>query len=291
MPSGQSFFGRVCKVTIAAPVADKSNFKDTISSTVTEIENLRVQFTVKKTLKKEPNTSEIKITNLAPSTRKSLQTKGVKVMLQAGYKNTGMAKIFSGDARAIDHVRTGADWETVLHLGDGERSWQFATVNESFSPGASKGVVMRTLANSLGVDVGNAFTVADSLQGSLDGGWCASGSAAREFGRLMKAYGLEWSIQDGAIQVLKPYEALKSEIEEISPSSGLIGSPEMGTPGKKGKPALLEFTTLLAPCKVGQKVRLKSERYDGEVRIVAVEFTGDTASGDWYRKIHGEVIK
>jgi hypothetical protein len=288
--SNQTLFGRIYRLTIAAPVATANNFKDTTSEVI-EIEDMRIQFNVKKTLKKEPNTSEIRITNLSPSRRASLQKKGVKVRLEIGYRDMGLGQIFSGDVRTVDHVRQGADWETIMQLGDGERAWQFARVNESFTAGASRADVVRAVANAMGIELGNVSERLGAIQGTFDQGWCASGSASREFDRVMKACGLEWSVQDGALQVLEKYQALNQPIEEISPSSGLIGSPEMGSPPKKGKPALVKFDALIGPCKPGAKVRLKSERYDGEVRITSVEFSGDSAGGPWFRKMAGEVLK
>lgn len=293
--NNQALFGRICKLTIATPVSDPTNFKDTTSSEVIEINGgdggMRIQFKVKKTLKKEPNTSEIRVSNLSPDRRASLQKKGVKVLLEAGYKDTGLSRIFSGDVRTVDHVRSGADWETVMQLGDGERAWQFARVNESFAPGTPIANVVKTLAGSLGLDLGNTNDQLKDITGTFDHGYCASGSASRAFDGVMKACRFDWSVQDGALQLLKPGQALSQSIPEISPSSGLVNSPEMGTPQKKGKPTLVKFDALLTPVKPGAKARLKSERYDGDVRVVSVEFTGDTHGGDWYSKIAGEVLK
>jgi hypothetical protein len=288
--SGQALIGRIYKLTIATPVATPNNFKDTTSEVI-EITDMRIQFSITKTLKKEPNTGEIRITNLSPSRRASLQKKGVKVRLEVGYKDTGLTQIFSGDVRTIDHVRMGADWETVMQLGDGERAWQFARVNESFAPGTPKSEVVRRLADSLGVDAGNVAKQIADITGTFDQGFAASGSASRAFDQVIRAVDLEWSMQDGALQLLRPDQALDATVPDITPTSGLIGSPEMGTPPTKGKPALVKFDALLTPVKPGSKVKLKSDRYDGYVKVVGVEFTGDTRGGAWYSKIAGEVLK
>jgi hypothetical protein len=288
--SDQALFGRIYRLTIATPVADAANFKDTTSEVI-EITDLRIEFSIRKTLKKEPNTGEIRITNLSPSVRASLQKKGVRVRLEVGYRDAGLSQIFSGDARTIDHVRQGADWVTVIHLGDGERAWQFARVNESFGPGTPKSDVVRRVAESLGVDTGNVAKQIADITGTFDQGFAVSGSASRAFDQVIRAVELEWSFQDGALQLLRPGQALESTVPDITPSSGLIGSPEMGSPPKKGKPALIKFDALLTPVKPGGKVKLKSDRYDGFVRVVGVEFVGDTAGGPWYSKIAGEALR
>lgn len=297
--SDQALFDRRCRLTIADPVKEKNNFKfETFN--VTEIDGgrsdanligMRVQFDIKKTLKKEPNTSTITVTNLSADSRSKFQAKGVHVTLEAGYKDTGMVRYFAGDVRTVDHVRKGPDWESVFRLGDGERAWQFARVNESFAPGAAVSDVLRSVAGRMGIDLGNAIEQANKLGTKLDQGFCVSGSASRALDLLMKSIGMEWSIQDGALQILKVSQVLDLPVPEIGPDSGLLDSPEMGSPPKKGAPALVKFKCLLTSVKPGAKVKLKSERYNGYLRVVACSFKGDTSGGDWFSEISGELLK
>lgn len=292
--SGQALFGRRCRVTIATPVATEGNFRDTTSEVV-EIDGgdggLRIAGSIRKTTKKEPNTCEIRIYNLSPSRRAGLQKKGVKVLVEVGYKDTGLSRVFSGDARTVDHVREGADWITVLKLGDGERAWQYARVNESFAPGTPRADVVRTLAEKMGLDLGNVAKQVADITGTFDAGFAASGSASRAFEQVIRAVELEWSMQDGALQLLRPDQPLDQSVPDITPQTGLIGSPEMGSPPKKGKPALVKFTALMTPVKPGSKVKLKSERYDGYVRVTGIEYDFDTHGASWYSKIAGQVLK
>lgn len=297
---GDFLFDRRCRLTIANPVSTPNDFQNTttdvieIDGGVTDDEavaGMRVKFKITKTLKKEPNTSEIVVTNLSPDRRKSLQQKGVKVMLEAGYRDTGVAKIFSGDVRSVDHIRDAANFDTTLKLGDGERAWNFARVAESFSPGTRAADVFKSLAKATGLDLGNVSDVANGISAQFDQGYCASGSAAREFDRIVTSLGLTWSTQDGILQVLDPDGTLDAPIPEITPDSGLVDSPEMGSPNKKGKPTLVTFKSLLQPVKPGGKVKLRSERYDGNVKVKTVVYEGDTHGGEWYVTIAGEVLK
>ena len=301
-------FGRICRLVVSSS-AEKEIAKTVNSSTVEittdaieitgGIGGLRIRASIKKTLKKEPNTSEIRITNLGPSSRAFLQKKGVKALLEAGYRDTGMARLFYGDVRTVDHVRHGADWETVVRLGDGERGWQFGRINESFASGTAIADVVKAIARAMGLDDGKVDEQLQSAAAAsngrvptkLDHGFAASGSASRAMDKIMKSVRLPWSVQDGELQILAEEQALEKTIPDIAPSSGLIGSPEMGTPPKKGHPALVKFDALLTPVKPGSKVRLKSDRYDGEVKVVGVEFALDTHGGDWYVRMAGEVLK
>lgn len=298
--NGQALFDRRCRVTIANPVKTANDYKD-VTTDVIEIDGgttddravsgLRVWFKITKKLTKEPNTSEIIVTNLSPNRRSSLQQKGVRVLLEAGYKETGVSRYFSGDVRTIDHIRNGADWDTSLKLGDGERAWNFARVYESFAPGTPKSSVVKTLAESMGLDVGNLESQLSGIVGTIDQGFAAAGSASRAFDQFVKSIGKEWSVQDNALQILDPYEVLDLPIPEISVDSGLLGSPEMGTPPKKGKPPLVKFKSLLIPTRPGAKVKLVSKRYNGYVRVVAVTFTGDTHGGEWETEISGQILQ
>lgn len=299
--SGHALFDRRCRLTIANPVAAPNDFKN-VTTDVVEIDGgvsdkaasgLRVKFKIVKTLKKEPNTSEIQVYNLSPSRRSSLQQKGVKVLLEAGYAGTdGISRYSSGDVRTIDHIREGADWNTTMHLGDGERAWNYARVNESFAPGTQGSDIFKVLAKAAGLDLGNVDKASSIITKVFDQGYAACGSAMRAFDQFVDSVGeISWSVQDGQIQVLKLDAVLDLPIPEITPQNGLIGSPEMGTPRKKGAPALVKFKSLLIPTKPGAKVRLKSSRYNGFLKVVSCVFTGDTHGGEWYSEIEGEILK
>lgn len=287
---------RRCRVTISLPVSTPGDFQGTTFDQIAinggdepTAPGLRVAFKIAKTDKKEPNTSEITVTNLAPSTRGRLQAKGVKVLLEAGYAGTGLSRLFFGDARTIDHVRDGADWNSVIKCGDGERAVRYARLSESFAGGTTAGQILQVLAGAMGLATGNVAAQAGALSTRFDHGYAVSGSVSQAIDRLVTSIGYTWSIQDGALQVLAPDQALDLPIPEVDPEHGLIGSPEMGTPETKGKPALLKFRSLLIPTKPGAKVRLRSARYDGVLRVKKCEFTGDTHGGDWYTDIHGVI--
>lgn len=298
--SGQILWDRRCRVTIATPVDDSTDFKDT-KTQVVEVDGgvtdqrgrigQRIQFKVTRTLKKEPNTSEITISNLNSTSRGNLQKRGVKLLLEAGYKSTGVARYFAGDVRSVDHIRADADWESKLRLGDGERAWNFSRVSESFAPGTARSDVAKRVGSLLGIDVGNLNDWASKISGSYDQGFTAFGSTARVFDQIIKGAQLEWSIQDNALQILDPYGTLDLPIPVISEDSGMVGSPEMGAPKKKGAPGLIKVKSLLFPTKPGAKVKLKSDRYDGYLRVESVTFTGDTHGGDWYTEIDGSIVK
>lgn len=294
--AGNALFDRRCKLTIANPLPTPNNFRSTFTDIieigdVNERFGMRITFKITKTLKKEPNTSEITITNLSPQRRASLQRKGVKVLLEAGYKATGVTQYFSGDVRTVDHVREGSDWTTKLKLGDGERAWKFARINESFAPGTRSADVLKRLAEAMGIDAGNVSKEALGVNSTLDQGFSAVGSASAAMDQFVKSLRKTWSVQDGQLQILDKKQTLDAPVPEISSSSGLVGSPEMGSPAKKGEPALVKIKALLTPVKPGGRIRLRSERYDGFLKVHSVTFAGDTHGGEWYSEINASIIR
>lgn len=282
-----TLFQRVARVTIALPSGSFSDTDPTQNALVIEADNnsvgLRIVFKIVKTKGKEPNVSEITIYNLSPTSRAKLQQKGVRVLLEAGYSSTGLALVFVGDVRTVDHLRDKADWKTVLKCGDGERSTRFARVGESFAGPCTVGDVVRYCVKQMGLALGNSAEQAGKLSVQLAHGWTAHGAASTELDRVLRAAGYTYSVQDGQVQILQPGQAVTQTVPDVTPTSGLIGSPEMGSPEQKGKAATLKYKTLLMPqARPGGRNHIKSERYDGVFRTMKVTHAGDTRGGDWY---------
>ncbi len=281
-------WGRRARVSISLPSGTFSDTNPEANTLVIEGGNtnqigLRIVFKVTKTSQKEPNTLEGMIYNLSPTTRAALQQKGVRLLLEAGYVATGLAQVFVGDVRTIDHIRDGADWKTIIKCGDGERAFRYSRISESFAAGATMFDVVKRAANSMGVALGNTAAQAAKLATPLYHGWVSHGAASSALDKAVKSLGYDYSIQNGVLQILAPNESLAQSIPVVSPQTGLIGSPEMGSPEKKGEPSLLKFKALLMPEALpGGRVQVISERYNGIFRTRKVDHSGDTMGGSWY---------
>lgn len=297
-----ALFKRRCAATVIPPALKGDKSETQAGFTVSD---LRMSFKVKKTLKKDPNTCELNITNLSAQTRAKMGTKGAKIILQAGYagfdgSNGTVGQIFSGDARTIDQVREGPDWVTKIQCGDGERAYQFVQVSESFKPGTKVSVVLSTIiqlmAKEMKIDPGDSLKRVSKIQGNLDmfiHGYAAVGKASRELDKVLSAVGLSYSIQDGKLQILGDADPTLEPAVFLSPDSGLIGSPAYCTPKKEGKKAkaVLKLKSLLQPTlKPGRTVVIESEGRKGQFRIEQLMHTGDTAGGDWFTELEVQPI-
>ncbi len=282
-------FRRSAAVAIAVPSGTKLN---QFQADVVEITDLRFRFTVKKSLSKEPNTAEIVVTNLSERSRAELQDKSLRISVRAGYEDT-VSTIFVGDARDVDSAQNGPDWETTIQCGDGERGYRHGRTNESFRAGTKVSDVVKKFAANMGVDVKFAEGFIGELRGKqFVNGYAARGRAARELDRVLKAYGYEWSVQDNQLQILKPGDGTTETVVELTTESGLVGSPTLGSPQKKGKKPVLKCKSLLQPSiRPGRRIVIDSTTgIRGTFKVNQVTHTGDTAGGEWYTEVEAEPI-
>lgn len=248
-----------------------------------------VTFRVKRTLRPEPNTCEVTVANLSPSTRASIESlDAVRVRIRAGYGDE-LATIYDGELREVSTTRDGPTITTTIRSGDGERAYRRSRVNRSFAPGSSVEDVMGHLAESMRTGIGNALSAVRDrgLAGIVDvfeSGTVVSGRAADELTRVLDAGNLEWSVQGGALQVLERGAALQTEALRLSSSTGLLGSPSVDAKGE------LRFRAMMIPgIAPGVRVVIDSEFHRGTYRIETAEFVGDTSGGEWAVECTGRV--
>lgn len=264
-----------------------------------DVSNLDMGFQVKRTLKPEPNTAELKLYNLNPAHRKvlemaassSLVQKGVvplPVSISAGYKTGPLAQIFLGNMRATFSTTNGPDIVTELSSGDGEANMASARMNTAFGPGSPISIVLQEIIGTLGVGPGNLAQALATLSATGKVTWSAKGcvlkgNAADHLSDACRSLGLEWSVQNGAVQILVLGQPLAGRAVLVTPNTGLVGSPSVDSKG------VLQFTTLLIPgIKPGVLVLLQSNAVQGQFRVVSVESTGDTLGEEWYHRCSAE---
>lgn len=271
----------------------------------TDASLLRVVFKVTKTLEKEPNSAEITVYNLAESTRGAMSDKFASVILKAGYGKPGTlgttATIFTGDARTIDHFRSGPDWTTKIQAGDGERAFQYDAANVSFGR-VEHVLAIRALVNQSSLNPGNLEqALASSKFANRDAvfrrGFSARGPLISEVEKLMRSHGFRTSVQQGAFRFtpISPdntdFSDPINQVPFISEKSGMVGGPQLGTPDKKEKkPSVVKVKVLLMPeVYCGGLVRVDAEHVRGTYLVQALTHSGDTMGGDWYTDL--ELVK
>lgn len=265
------------------------------------IKGLHLTFKIEKTLKPDPNTAEITIDGLTNEHRESISAKKAPlVRLAVGYKDS-LTQIFYGSLIHVSHEMTDATIRTTLSTGDGIEQYRKARIFASFGPKTSTAIVMQALLKNLGLKRGNADKFITTLKTGVKAdiylsGAAFAGSAAQELTHLTRSAGLDWSIQDGAIQIVDKNKAIDKFAILLESSAGkntgLIGSPSISNKGVCSGKCLIQPD--MYP---GRQIEVKARFVQGRFRLEKVSYNGDTEGQDWYcefeakNKFEGKEIK
>lgn len=263
------------------------------------ITGVRIVFKVKKVMGKTMNSAEIRMYNLSPESKNAFSEIGAAVLLRAGYlQGAGIPDVFVGLVRNIASVRDGADIVTIVDADDGAGALINRSVTGTFTAGASAVNALKHVAKSTGIPIKFMATVPDK---PFLTGWQYAGAPAAALSTLCARLGLEWSIQDGALVLVKAGGVAASSAAAaqqlaalISPETGLVGSLEKQAlrkqvPGAPATPAAQKrygwqgkclLNGVLAP---GDPVALEAASLPRRTifRLEQVEHVGDTHGHDW----------
>lgn len=242
---------------------------------------LRVVGKASKTLKPEPNTCELQIYNLSPDKRAALtKAKRPGVAVSAGYKGK-ITQIYYGQALHVRHERRDGDIVTTISTNDSGDKAQTARVHKSFKAGTKAGEVLKELTKALGVKVGNLNSAVQKLNTGKGAsiyieGCTIDGHAPHYLTELCRTAGLEWSIQDGTLQVLDIGKALAARAIVLD-ESNLIGTPAITSKN------VVEFMTFIqGDILPGRQVQVKHPFAEITARIENCNYQFDTYNEDWY---------
>lgn len=290
-------FDRICQVAFqrSVPTEDERRFFLELPQAV-EVTNLRMQFTIKKTLGKTPNSCEIMITNLAPRTRNEVEgpPAGLVATISAGHDNVAR-RMFSGDVVLAFSERDGADWITTLKLSDGGRAFAQARANRSYAPKTPLLTVLKDAAASMGAELPRELLSSSDLRTqNVATGAVMSGPTRDELTRLLAPFGYSWSFQDGKLQVLRDDEVSGIE-RDLSEDTAMIGSPtfERVKGGKNKAPKTkMRCSAILYPeLTPGGVIRVDAREVDGRFKLLEVEHKGDTHGESWTTDIEATEIR
>lgn len=251
------------------------------------IRDLRVAFSIEKNLESTPNTCTATVYNLSQASRAELHSDGLQVRLLAGYDGS-LASLFVGDLDRATSKLNGATWETRLELGDGTKAHRHGRVERSFKAGADALTLLNETAKSMDLALPTSLADATGMQDKLSGGIVLSGPSQAEMTRLLKAKGFGWSIQDGVLQVLPHDGATTVEAILVSVDTGMVGTPEMGVPEAKGKPAVLTIAKKIDPGALptpGGRILVDARDINGLFVVRRVTHVGDTGGSEWVSQI------
>jgi hypothetical protein len=297
--TGTTLFGRSCKLTVGTsldPSLVQAQFNDS-NTTGLDLSGLSISFVVEKSLvATEPNVATIKVWNLSEQSRQLLsKATALTVLLEAGYIG-GTSQIYFAGARSAWSTREGANYITHIESSDTIARPSGVRRTKKILPGSNSGSIYRTMGpkvplqqafqaitTSLGIGEGNlklALATGSAPITSVNGA-ALLGNGARRMTDLCRSAGLEWSVQDGELQLLNVGQTLSTtKAILISSASGLIDSPSVDSQGS------LELKTLLIPgLAPGVLILVDSLFVQGGFRIEKIRYEGNTHGQDWYAHI------
>lgn len=271
----------------------------TLDTVVVVTNTLRVTFEVERDSTRYPNRAAVTVYNLNKIHRDLLEVSlprptRANAQIKAGY-GTVPQKIFSGQIRTVTNVHNGTDWETRCTTGDSDFELNQATINQSFAKGTPLTTVFTALAVAMKVGVGNLGAVsalAKTQRGSvLSRGITLTGLAADNLQGLCEACDIEWSVQNGALQLLN--SAVREAIGApalLSVSTGLLNVRQEMIHEKDdttgivtSRPQVIGRALLLPNLVPGRRMLIQSDAVTGSFVCTQSIHRGDShgTGADW----------
>lgn len=255
-----------------------------------QIDDLRMVFTVTRSIISFPNQLELRIYNLSRTTQVLIEEKFTKVFLFAGYGDN-LQLIFKGDIQNVSLSSNGVDGITTIFSGDGHLDFLTTTFSKTFSPTVPLKTIITELAKSfkntsIGTLNGLANKASPLRSTTLDG------HTASQLDKLAKTFEFEWKIENGVFTTSASKNTLSKSAVVVSAETGLLEVPVVTEIG-------VNIKTLLNPLYVPRGL-VKIETTDSQIRtpnaafyklprtkskgvfpIVKVTHVGDTHGAQW----------
>lgn len=255
---------------------------------------LKVEFSISKSVSSQQNSAEITIYNLAEGNRNALGKELDDIELEAGYMpptgGSNVGRLFKGQIRDVKHERRGADIASILSCGDGDRAMRDAFINKTFPAGTPVEDVMEEIYKQFeaqGIDRGE-WKFPEGMK-EFKRPYTLCGTCKNEANIIGRGKGFYWSLQNETMEII-PTDGYIGGIVVLSPQSGLVDVPTITDNGVK-------FKALLNPAIMpNRRVRIISDTLDmngenGDYRVSEVTFSGDNRQGKFNVSGTGEAIQ
>lgn len=257
---------------------------------------LHVKFSFEKADVESPNTGKVTVWNLSKEHLAELEKKDCAVSVRAGYAGSIMPA-FEGTVTHASTIKEGADRMTEIELASGMVELRDAGFSMSYAKGTKTEAIYQEIASKMGLPLTASPTAMENPT-LLTAGFSFIGGAKNLLNRITRIDGINWTIQDGVLQLLKPEEPISTNCFELNAASGLIGIPKrvnssagggsskggFETADSGGETAQLgwEVTYFMnLAIGVNSYVHISSEAVDGYFRVQKIAIEGDNYEGDF----------
>lgn len=254
--------------------------------------DLRIEFEVDKNRESNANSGRVSIYNLNPQSRNLINDEGQKYQLKVGYAGLGNSPILEilslGDVLDVETIRRGPDIVTQFKIGEATKALSEKTLDKSYEEGTSIKTIVNDMADQLEVAKGAIKGLKDLV---FNSGYSATGKIKDRLDELTSKQDLEWSVQNGELQILPKDDSTDEEAILLTMNTGLLKAYKAKSE-KAGATELKDvtrFEALLNPnIKIGRKVHIVSEinEIDEIVTVRRIKYLGDNKDGAF--KVIGE---
>ncbi len=260
---------------------------------------LHVKFSFEKANVESPNTGKVTVWNLNKEHLAELEKQDCVVIVRAGYGDD-ITEAFTGTVTHASTTKEGADRMTEIELASNMVELRDTSFAMSYAEGTRTDVIYQEAAAQMGLPL----TISPKAMENptlLSAGFSFVGGAKNLLNRLTRMDGINWTIQDGVMQLLKTNEPISMNCYELNAGSGLIGMPkrvnvsagggsskggsETADSGNESAQLGWEVTYLMnLAIGVNSYIHISSESVNGYFRVQKIAIEGDNYEGDWQCK-------
>lgn len=245
---------------------------------------LDIDFTVRKTAKKGPNTASIQLYN--PSREEALyamfRDREYRVRLFAGYgDNLGL--LFEGNPvkNGIEVIRQGPDRILKIEANDCLRKYQTTRVRFKIKGTTTLGEVLDRAVDQIGLPRG----VIDVDRSQTLAGFRASGPVEDVLDRIAGLAGADWTFLNGKLELVKRSGAQ----ERTGPLYSTAARNVYGWPSKRkdGISVVTQLDARMSPHR-GFLLEMEEGYYNGAWRAKDVTHSGSTRGRAWENRLEAK---
>ncbi len=254
---------------------------------------LHISFSLERTDSSTLNTAKFSIWNLNQTQLNTLARTNCQLELNAGYGDSRPC-IFRGTVTNVNTELEGADRMTEIEAVDGFAQTSDTFVSISYRGKTRAKTVIDDAAKQMGFPVrysSKASSVA--LRSYFARGYSYVGAAKNALDAACKIASLQWSIQNGVLQITRKGESISTIAQVISKDTGLIGIPKKiynsavaagEDTGSTLQDSLFGYEVVYlmnGAIGVNDLVKLESQIVTGIFRVYKLTIDGDNLEGDW----------
>lgn len=267
----------------------------TQSGAAFDVSQLRCTFQVERAMNQRPNLAKISVYNLTPELQNTIIQERDRVVVEAGYDGPQYGMIYEGEIlQTLASRENVVDYRLTMMALDGGAFLNYGMISGSYAAGSGLRQVVDDSLSKVTIPAQAGQISQEFGQRPLSRGKVVFGLAGDYYRQMAQSEGAVFYVDGGKVNLVRATDPPAGEVVELSPASGLVGTPAQTQYGVSAKCLLNPRLTLGALVKItgeiqGQELQLgqmvRPLDPGGMYRIIKITHTGDTMGQDWYTSI------